>query len=503
MHYLADASIAKAIDEYSINNIGIPSVVLMERAAQCVADVIINDCGKKRLLAVCGKGNNGGDAIAVARILSDRGYECTIFITPDYDKLSVESRIQINIAENIGINIIHCIGDVDTDDYDIIVDGLFGVGLSKRVSGVYGRIIDIINDSDCKVYSIDVPSGVNCSDGRIMGAAVRADVTVTFGYNKTGLMLYPGRGSAGEVIVAEDVFPQKAYNNIKTAVSYYDTGDIRLMPDRKAVSNKGTYGHVLVIAGSEDMCGAAYLSAKAAYRSGCGLVRVFTHDSNRNVISGRLPEAILSTYRTSEDITDDFIISNIKWADAVVAGPGLGVSDTAGLIISKVLQYNNRPVVIDADAINIIAGHMYDHSYNNDWKKYAILTPHPAEMSRLIDNKYSAGEIHDNILSVTKEFEYDNSVLVLKDAVTLTGDGERTVVNNSGNNGMATAGSGDVLTGIIAAFLAEGLDRFTAASLGVYVHGLAGDMAAEHNNRYSLMAEDIIENLNTVLKEKR
>lgn len=497
MHYLADAYIAKRIDEFSINNIGIPSVVLMERAAQSVADVIVNDTDYKKIIAICGKGNNGGDAIAAVRILHDRGYDCTIFSTTSDDNLSDESQTQIKIARNNKINVIYDIEKLELQKYDVIIDGLFGVGLSKKVKGDYNRIIDMINESGCKVYSIDVPSGINCSDGSVMGNAVFADVTVTFGYKKIGLMLYPGREYSGKVIVSDKVFPIEAYNRIRSDMLSYDYSDITLLPARKNVSNKGTYGHVLVIAGGEDMSGASLLSAKAAYRTGCGLVKVITHENNRAVIGSNLPEAIISTYETTNDITNEYIINNIKWADSVVLGPGIGMSDTAEHIVSLVLSHNDKPIVIDADAINIIAGNTV-YKDNHKWRDYAVLTPHLKEMSRLIENMYSASEIHDNILSVTKEYEYKNAVLVLKDAVTITCNGEKMIINNSGNNGMATAGSGDVLTGIIASLMAQGMDRLSAASLGVFIHGLAGDAAANEGNKYSLIASDIIEQLQNV-----
>lgn len=500
MHYLADAYIAKKIDEYSINNIGIPSIVLMERAAQSVTDVIINDTNLKKVIAICGKGGNGGDAIAVVRLLRDCGFCCTIYINDTDEYLSIDAKTQINIARNIGIEILYDFEAIELSNYDIIIDGLFGVGLSRPVNDKYNRIISAINEADCKVYSIDVPSGINCSNGLVMGNAVQADVTITFGYNKTGLMVYPGHEYAGEIIVADKVFPNETYKAFKTNIIYYDYEDINIIPDRKNVSNKGTYGHVLIIAGSQNMSGAALLSAKAAYRTGCGLVKVLTHEDNRTIVSGNLPEAIITTYNSAEDITPDFIIDNIKWADSIVIGPGIGLSDISDKLMSLVLKYNNKPIVIDADAINIIAR---DNLLNEKWGQYAILTPHLKEMSRLINNEYTAKEIHDNIISITKEYHNKKSVLVLKDAVTLTSDGSITIINNSGNNGMATAGSGDVLTGIIVSLLAMGLDRLNAAGLGVYIHGLAGDIASNEENNYSLIASDIIEKLKIVLKEKR
>lgn len=498
MHYLANAYTAKKIDQYTINNIGIPSCVLMERAAQCVANVIANESETQKVIAMCGKGNNGGDAIAVARILHDKGFSCTILMTSTDDKLSPESLSQINIARNIGIEIIYSVCNINIDDFDIIIDGLFGIGLSKPIRDEYNSIINIINESDCTVYSIDIPSGINCSDGSVMGNAVNTDVTITFGYNKLGLMLYPGREYAGRVIVVNDVFPNVSYNKIQTTYFCYDRDDINLVPARKSVSNKGTYGHVLVIAGSDNMSGAAFLSAKAAYRTGCGLVKILTHDNNRNILSTQLPEAIISIYCNTDDITDELIIESIKWADSIVIGPGLGMSDESELLVTKVLKHNFRPMVIDADAINIIAK---KDMYNKDaaWCNNVVLTPHLKEMSRLINNQFSTEYIHDNILNISKEFIYNDAVLVLKDAVTCTSDGNNVIVNNSGNNGMATAGSGDVLTGIIAALLAQGSDRFTAASLGAYIHGLAGDEAANKCGYYSLMANDIIESLSTVL----
>lgn len=493
MQYIADNLIAKYIDDISINTIGVPSIVLMERAAEAVANIIASASDiSNSILVICGKGNNGGDGIAIARLLHNRGYDVTIHMFSDSETITKDSKIQYNIAVNCDVAIKE---SYDINSYDVIVDAIFGVGLSKNVEGRYKEIIEQINASEAKVYAVDVPSGVNGSDGRIMGVAVKADVTVTFGLRKFGLVLYPGCEYAGKVIVAEDVFPRKAYNIANINSFCYGQEDIkRLLPIRKPVSNKGTYGHVLIIAGSKGMSGACYLAAKAAYRSGCGLVKIITHEDNRLILQNLVPEAIVSVYDDHTYINYEWLKEDIRWADSIVIGSGLGKSVAAKKLIDTVINNTDKATVIDGDGINIIAE---SNIYNKDagWTANVILTPHLKEMSRLICNEMKAQEIHDNIIDVADRYCYNDVVLVLKDARTLVKYNNKTYINLSGNDGMATAGSGDVLAGIIGAFSAMGLDRFTAASLGVYIHGLAGDFAANDCNRYSMIASDIVDGI--------
>ena len=503
MKYLADSKITKEIDRCSIEIIGISSMVLMERAAFCVAEKIIaNESVDSKIIAVCGCGNNGGDGIAVARILHEKGYDVCIFIAGSKDNATVETSKQIEIARKSGIRFTN---DMEFSEYNIVIDAIFGIGLSREVSGIYAKIIDCINNITGKViYSVDVPSGVCVDNGKIMGKAIHADYTITFGLNKIGLMLYPANDYCGKIYVEDIGFPKVVIEEVLSKYNnylYYKDINVKdILPIRINNSNKGTYGKILVVAGGYNMAGAAVLSAKAAYKSGAGLVKIFTCEENRTIIQSSVPEAILQTY-SRDDIKEINIklMEAVEWADCIVIGPGIGVNDISKELVSVILKSLDKPVILDADALNIISA-----SDDLFLRENIIITPHLKEYSKLVD--ISIEELINNKLDcLYKTYEdrlsqVTNIVLVLKDARTLVYNGDKTYVNISGNNGMSTAGSGDVLTGIIAAFVASGQDLFEAAINGVYTHGLAGDYFANNNNVYSLMAGNIIDSLDKILK---
>ena len=502
MKYIVSAEEAQRLDELSTSHFHIPSIVLMERAAISTANVIRERVDMdKRIVAVCGNGNNAGDCIATARILHEIGYQLYIYIIEDVSRLSELALLQFKIAEECGVPILK---SFDPHEYDVIIDGIFGIGLNKSISGQFANVIKQMNESEKYIFSIDIPSGIHSTTGKEMGAAVHANVTITYGAMKMGLLICPGNGYAGEVIVQESIFPSGAITMTEAKQFYYEENDLSLLPKRTMRSNKGTYGNVLIIAGSPGMAGAAYLSAKAAYRSGCGLVKVLTCERNRTLLQSQLPEAIVSTYDpdfVKED--SEGIIEHIKWADAIVIGPGLGVSESTKQLIALVLRHSEVPFVVDADAINAMADEQEPFLKSKNevyslkkWRKRAIFTPHLKEMSRLC--KYSVSDIQEDVVGFAKENAKSGIIYVLKDARTVVSDGEQCYINCSGNNGMATAGSGDVLTGIIASLAAQGATRMDAATLGVYLHGLAGDYASVSTNKYSVMAHDIIDALKEV-----
>lgn len=485
----------------------------MERAAYETAKVIMhNDGHLKNILVVAGSGNNGGDAVAVGRILHENGYAVSIFLAGKPDSMTEQTKLQRNIASASGVRFIegaqyyneissqYC--DEVFSGYDIIIDGLFGVGLSRNVEGRYADIIKSINKSQSKIYSIDIPSGINASTGQVMNTAVQADCTVTYGLLKTGLALYDGREYAGNVFVKDIGFPGGAVKEADIHEFFFEREDMARLPARKSLSNKGTYGKVLVIAGGKGMSGAAFMSAKAAYRSGCGLVKVLTCSKNVSVISSMLPEAIVLGIDWEDYETVGAVIDReVSWADAVVLGPGLGTDAMARTIVKYVLQSGTCSIVVDADAINIVAADVNDgiRKIYSDNLRRIIVTPHLKEMSRLSGD--SIALIRDDMSGYVMQYCAKNKdvVLTLKDACTVVGDGQSVYFNMSGNDAMATGGSGDVLTGIVASFIAQGLDRYDAACMGVYVHGLSGDDACKRLSRYSVMAGDIIESLCNVL----
>ena len=328
-----------------------------------------------------------------------------------------------------------------------------------------------------------------------MGIAVNAYATITFGLMKMGLMLPPGNEYTGRIHISPSAFPGKAIEDCNIRKFYYDKEDLSLLPERYSDSNKGTYGRALVIAGSFGMSGAAALSAKACYRSGCGLVRILTCESNRVILQQNVPEAVISCYGDDVNAYEDDIIAMLDWADAVVIGPGIGKEQCAEKLLDIVISHVTSPIVLHADALNTMAKRGTDP---RELLENAIITPHLKEMSGLCGIEING--ILKDMPGFAKSYAEEELVLVLKNSRTVVSDGDKLYINASGNDGMATAGSGDVLTGIIAAFLAQGLECFTAATLGVYVHGLAGDCAAEKYGHYAMMASDIIDSLGEILK---
>lgn len=499
MKFIVDGEQMKQIDKYTIEKIGIPSLVLMERAALFVVQTMLKTIKRRdKILAVCGTGNNGGDGIAAARLLKEQGFDAAILILGDEKRASEQTKIQLMIARNLDVPVFN---NVKLNEYNIIIDAIFGIGLSKTVEGIFQSTIEEINQGDNKVFSIDIPSGIHAKSGKVLGAAVKADYTVTFGWNKIGIILYPGCEYAGNVEVADIGFSKKAIKAVDSKTFILEEKDIRLLPDRVNYSNKGTYGRVLVIAGSKNMCGACYLSAKAAYRMGTGLVKILTVEDNRNIIQTTLPEAILSTYQPNElksKLEVERIKKELEWATAIVIGPGMGVSSGAEQLIDIVLQNVTAPIVIDADALNIWA----EKEKKISLPANVILTPHLKEMSRILQCEVE--DIRNQIIeTAVKAVENEMFTLVLKDARTIITNGKHVCINTSGNHGMATGGSGDVLTGIIVGLLAQGMEYFHASSLGVYIHGLAADYAVKEKSCYSLMASDIIEALPYVLNQKQ
>lgn len=504
MEYVLTATEMKKCDETTIKEYGIESLVLMERAAFETANAVIAKYGKEIYVGVvAGCGNNGGDGIAVARILQEQGIRVEINMVGESKKLTDETKTQLETAKKLNIPIYY---GIEHTLYDVIIDAIFGIGLTRSVEGKYRKAIEEINASKAQVVAVDIPSGVNTDDGRIMGCAVKADMTVTFAYRKIGLMLYPGASCAGEVCCVPIGIPRVLTDKKRTGVVTFTDKEADLkLPQRSQSGNKGTFGKVLFAAGSRSMGGACQLSALAAYRIGTGMVRVFTAEENRESLLRKLPEAIVDTYQDPNDgdILSErerqALLNGLEWADVIAVGPGLSLSDRAFDILKTVLGHCDKPLVMDADGLNLLAKNdtlLRELEFGHRKTDAGIvLTPHLGEFARLV--KAPVSEIKKDFLGTCKAFtkKYDVS-LVCKDARTvITKRGKLTYLNSSGNNGMATAGSGDVLTGIISGLLAQGMTDFEAAVIGAYAHGLAGDYAREHASSYYIMAQDIINSL--------
>lgn len=534
MIYYPTAEEAGIIDRYTIEEIGVPQMVLMERAALHVADAVGNLIEHesaagfkdrlnkdivnkdKRIVAIAESGNNGGDAVAAARILKLKGFDVDIIHIDGISKKSEAFTYQLNLSKKAGIRIISLKDEINPRDelinkYDYLIDGIFGVGLSREVKGIHKDVIELMNKTKGKVISVDVPSGVSSDTGEILGAAVKADVTVTFGYIKKGLLFNPAQSLAGHIILGDiGFYPDK---NSEILHYTYDRNDVKnRLPVRRNDSNKGTYGKVLIVAGSENISGAAFLAGNAAYRTGTGLVKVFTHENNRKALETMLPEALLYFYRDFDSEAKKELESSLDWASCAVVGPGLSLDSNARSIMDTLLNRKKNPgLILDADAINIISESKEKKELLKEVAKKTdvILTPHLMEMARFIadgdeDLKEKISYIKNNRSKVAINAAKDyHIILVLKDARTFVTDpdSEKIYINTTGNSGMSTGGSGDTLTGIIAGLIAGGVDCDNAARLGVYLHGAAGDIAKEKLGEHSVMARDIADNMGQVIKE--
>lgn len=495
MRYLPNSTQMKSADAYSIHEKGIPSMVLMERAARSCVDVILaRGFALSNVCVVCGSGNNGGDGFAIARMLREQGANVRVAFIGNPDKCTEETRQQWKMYEACGGL---CCKDFEVGEYSIIIDAVFGVGLSREITGNYAQVLENMNASCGVKLAVDIPSGVSADTGQVLGIAFDADLTVTFQAQKLGMSIYPGKELVGRVVIADIGISEDRFEKDCAVVAVRDREDYRkLLPLRKENSHKGSYGKVLIIAGSKGMSGAAFLNGMAAYATGAGLVQIYTPEANREILQILLPEAIIRTY---ENYDEQQLLELLTWADVVCIGSGLGTGDISKKIVETTVPQVEVPCVIDADALNLLAQHMEVL----DKKKHGnvVLTPHMKEMSRLTGKGIK--ELVQHRAGIAKEFaEHYEVTCVLKDANTLVSSYDaRSYLNPSGNAAMAKAGSGDVLTGIIGGLLAQGISAKDAGALGAYLHGCAGDLARETKGSYSVLARDLIDQLSGVFKE--
>lgn len=500
----------RQIDRKTIESIGISSAVLMERAGVAVAKRIRDIFGKKKTVILAGGGNNGGDGIVTGRELFNSGWNVRVLLLIKEDRLSPDCLTQLRIAKKVGLPVEFRTEISETDLHGaVVVDALLGTGLNKDIEGPMAGVIGFLNSSGVPVVSIDIPSGISSDTGQVMGVAVKADYTVTFGLPKRGHLLYPGADHTGRLIVEDIGFPRDFLISDDLTVDIPEIEWLRsLIPERRRFSHKGDYGHVLIVAGSKGKTGAALMAAKACLRTGAGLVTIGIPESLMDIFQARVMEEMtlplpdrgdgtLSSKAYKEII--DFLSEK---AGTLSIGPGIGVSeDTKGLILD-LLRSLNRPCVIDADAINSVE----DIKTLRDCKAPLVLTPHPGELAGLILRTNKAlkqqpsrreviQDIEGDRIGKALSFSLESGVgLVLKGVPTVTAGPEgRAFINPTGNPGMAKAGTGDVLTGMISALIAQGLKPLDAAVLGVYLHGVAGDIASSHRGVHSLIASDIIE----------
>ena len=494
MKTILSGTLMKELDRHTIEDIGIPSCVLMERAAFSAAEEIRRRFSpKKKILAVCGTGNNGGDGVAAARILYGMGYDAGVLLLGDPEHRTEETARQIMIAEKMGVPFA---AEADFCAYDVIIDAIFGIGLTRGIEGNYAEVIGKINDSPAFVVSIDIPSGIHADTGQILGTAVCADLTVCIAFLKAGECLYPGRLYCGETRVCDiGVYDPEE----KAAWHTMEEEDLLFLTKREAWGNKTTFGKIGVAGGSPGMCGAAVLSALGAFKAGAGMLSLLVAEENRQAVNCLLPEAMTRTGESEEELE-----AFVDWCDGFVIGPGLGRGERGERlmkILLPMLHASGKPFVLDADAISLLAAHP-------EWKQYlsekTVLTPHPGEMSRLCGLPVSSIQ-EDPVGNAARQASSWGCIIVQKDACTVTAGPDGSVwLNRSGNDGMATAGSGDVLSGICAALLYRNADpgeTAAAAAGAVLLHGLGGDLAAEKYGRHGMTARNISEGAAEKLKE--
>ena len=494
MQLWVNAAQMKAADQYTIQKLGVPSLELMEHAAQACVQVLEDEkVDLSHVCVVCGSGNNGGDGFAIARILQNNRYSVETFCVGNPEHYTEETQEQMHRLQECGGKITY--GMPQEDSYSVVIDAVFGVGLSRKVEGRYRQVIEQMNRMRGTKFAVDIPSGLSATTGCILGCAFKADYTVTFQLKKIGLELSQGRTMAGRVIVPDIGISTDSICEDQEIVRTAGKDIYRkMLPDRPEDSNKGTYGRLLVIAGNKGMAGAAYLNAHAAYMTGAGLVRIYTFSDNREILQTLLPEAIITTY---EEYNKEELLSLLTWADSVCIGSGLGMSRLSEKILKTVIEYVKVPCLIDADGLNLLAE---NKNYLNQMaERRFVITPHMKEMSRLTGTPVE--ELKADRIQILKDFISRYRITcVLKDSRTLIASEEKGIrMNLTGNSAMAKAGSGDVLAGVISGWMVQGKEAEDAAELGTYIHGLSGDLAKFEKGVYSVMARDLIEYISKAL----
>lgn len=504
MHIVTAAQM-QALDRRTIQEAGIPGRTLMARAGAAVVaamEEVLGPAAGRSVTIVCGKGNNGGDGLVVARLLKQKSARVRAVLLAKPADLSPDAREMyrrfVRAAGKAAVLV--CPSDERLRallaDSDLIVDALLGTGLAAPVTGAYRGAIEAINEAGRPVTAVDLPSGIHADTGAILGAAVRAALTITFGLPKLGLYVGAGIDHAGTVRIGDIGIPDAYVRAVQSPVALLTGATVgRLLPERRPSAHKGTYGHAGLIAGSVGKTGAAAMAAQAALRAGAGLVTVATPASVNDILEAKLLEAMTAPMpetkaRTLARTALDRLVTFAEGKTALAMGPGLTTHPETVELIHALLPRLTRPCVLDADALNALAGRTAKLA---DCKVPLILTPHPGEMARLEESSTPPAINTDRIGIATRFAQRRAVVLVLKGARTVVAhpDGHAAVCP-TGNPGMATAGTGDALTGLIVGLLAQGLSPWDAACAGVYCHGLAGDLAAAELGPAGMTAGDLI-----------
>ena len=497
----------RGLDERAIRKYRIPALTLMENAGRAVADQALTlvraaPGAAAAVCVVCGKGNNGGDGLVAARLLAAQGVAVAVFLVGRAAELRTEARINHGRLRKAGLKVQEINGArgvaalaAACRETGLVIDAIFGTGFRGAPDRTAADAIAAVNASGAPVLAVDIPSGIDGATGAAAGAAIAARCTVTMGWAKTGLFFHPGRAAAGELVVADIGFPEKMAAEHGFAVETQEADDVKgLLPRRRPDAHKGACGSAFLLAGSLGFTGAAALAAQAAITAGAGLVSLGIPESLNDVMAMKLTEVIIKPLpetrtRTTSIHALERVRAIVSKADAVAIGPGLSTHPETVELVQQLLPQLPVPAVIDADGLTALAQRP---ELAAGAKVPLVLTPHYGEMARLLQLDVTA--VMANPLAVARQAAARlKQVVVLKGAPTVIADPSgRAWINTTGNAGMATAGSGDVLTGLVAGLMAQGLRPLDAARLGVYLHGLSGDLAAAVRTEYCLLAGDLI-----------
>jgi ADP-dependent NAD(P)H-hydrate dehydratase / NAD(P)H-hydrate epimerase len=496
----------QAMDRRTIEKFGISGLDLMERAGQECSDVILHRFGNgldRCAVILAGKGNNGGDGYVIARHLTQAGWRVTTLVLSTRDEISGDARANLDLLT--ADCLCFCPGSGELALHlsifsraDLIIDALFGTGLKSEVRGIYAEAVELINGMGLPVVSVDIPSGIDAGTGRVLGCAVRADLTVSFALAKLGLILYPGAAYCGELQVVDIGIPPEVSAAVD-GFEYLDAFSVKpLLRKRERFAHKGSFGHCLVVAGSTGKTGAAAMTANSAVRSGAGLVTLAVPASLNAILEVKTTEPMTLPVPDGDagyltDLSGDMLVVALAGKSAVALGPGLSLHEGTVSVVRRLMSAAEIPLVIDADGLNALA---QDPSLLLGKRpSTVILTPHPGEMARLAG--ITVADVEADRIATARSFSSRYGVyLVLKGARTVIAapDG-RIAINGSGNPGMASGGMGDVLTGILVALLGQAYDPFTVCRLGVYIHGAAADLVAAEKGEIGISAEDVQESI--------
>jgi NAD(P)H-hydrate epimerase len=499
--HLTDALCMRAMDRRAIEELGLPGLLLMENAARAVADWLEQSYpNSKRICVCCGKGNNGGDGYAAARLLANRGYSVSVVCLQEPQ--TSDAQQNFHLWQNFGptLTFPEPVAVQAIQEADVVLDAIFGVGLQRPIIGLYMDWIAAINASSAAVIGVDLPSGTSADDSQILGTSTRCVATVTFQVPKIGLWQYPGREQAGEIHVVDVCIPPHWPTGEKSTYLLTEDFFCQALPKRPITAHKGTFGHLLVLGGQVGMAGAVQLASQAALQVGTGLVTAAVPSALRDRLLD-LPEVMTWSASQTKDVWQSNALpelrSQLSRYNALVVGCGIGASGEISTLLEGILrEVRELPVLIDADGLNAL-----DPDWLRERETLAVLTPHPGELSRLIGQPVSEFQ-QQRVATVRHWSQTWGVVLLLKGALTVIGTPEGQVfINPTGNPGMATAGSGDVLSGMIGGLLAQGLNPLEATLLGCWWHGSAGDWQAKRSGEVGLTAGRLVEGISPVWQQ--